>query len=150
EVRALFARVRGKNWKTEAEREELFKQVAGVPGLEARDIGWMAAEQDPQIRQAGLTLLKRWPFDTAADAVLPVLRRRADRGPRETMAALESLDGATFPEKMAGYLEHTDPAVVHAALDFAKKSPSEKYLPGISRALTSPSPSVRRKAFMIL
>jgi twitching motility protein PilT len=150
QVRALFAKVRAKGWKTEAEREDLMKQVAAIPGLEAVDVAWMAVEQDPQLKQAGLTLLKRWPFDTAAEALLPLLAQRSDAMRRSTMGALEALAGATFPEKMMGYLEHKDPAVVHAALDFAKKTPSEKYLPGISRALTSPSPSVRRKAFMIL
>ncbi|MGH9365886.1 MAG: PilT/PilU family type 4a pilus ATPase, partial [Thermoanaerobaculia bacterium] len=150
QVRALVARVRAKGWKTEAEREDLMRQVAAIPGLEARDVAWMAVEQDPQLRQGGLALLKRWPFDTAAEALLPLLAQRIEGVRRNTMAALESLAGASFPEKMMGYLDHKDPAVVNAALDFAKKSPSEKYLPGISRALTSASPSVRRKAFMIL
>src|SRR6266498_1790325 len=150
EVRALFAKARSKNWKSEAERDELMKQIAAVAGLEAKDVAWMAVEQDAQLKQAGLTFLKRWPYDTAAEALLPLLGQRTEVIRRNTMAALEALAGASFPEKMASYLEHVDPAVVHAALDFAKKSPSEKYLPGISRALTSSSPSVRRKAFMIL
>ena len=150
EVRALFARVRARGWKSEVERDELMKQVAAVSGLEAGDVAWMAVEQDTQLKQAGLTLLKRWPYDTAADALLPLLGQRTEGIRRNTMAVLEALAGTSFPEKMTGYLEHRDPAVVHAALDFAKKSPSERYLPGISKALTSLSPSVRRKAFMIL
>ncbi len=150
QVRALFARVRAKGWKSESEREDLMRQVVAIPGLEAQDVAWMAIDQDPQIKQSGLTILKRWPFDTAAEALLPLLGQRTEGIRRSTMAAIEALAGASFPEKMAGYLEHRDPGVVHAALDFAKKSPSEKYLPGISRALTSASPSVRRKAFMIL
>jgi hypothetical protein len=95
EVRALFNRVRGKAWKSEAERDELFKQVAAIPGLEPRDIGWMAAEQDSQVRQAGLTLLKRWPFDAAAEGLLPLLGQRTDAIRRNTMAALEALAGGT-------------------------------------------------------
>jgi twitching motility protein PilT len=150
EVRALFTRVRAKGWRTENEREEVLRQLAAVPGLEARDVAWMAVESDPQLKQAGLTLLKRWPFDTAAEALLPLLGERTDAVRRGTMAALEALAGSAFPEKMQGYLEHDDPAVVNAALDFAKKNPSEKFLPGISRALHSRSHSVRRKAFMIL
>jgi twitching motility protein PilT len=150
EVRALFNRVRAKAWKSETERDELMKQVAAVPGLEARDVAWMAVEQDPQIKQAGLTLLKRWPFETSAEALLPLLGQRTEAVRRNTMAALEALAGSAFPEKMIGYLEHRDPAVIHAALDFAKKNPSERYLPGIAKALTAESPSVRRKAFMIL
>ena len=150
QVRALFARVRAKNWKSETEREELMKQVVAIPGLEAQDVAWMAIDQDAQIKQSGLTILKRWPFDTAAEALLPLLGQKTEGVRRNTMAALETLAGATFPEKMAGYLEHRDPSVVHAALDLARKTPSERYLPGISKALTSASPSVRRKAFMIL
>ncbi len=150
QARELFARVRSKGWKSDSDRDELMKQVAAIPGLEASDVAWMAVDQDPQIRMGGLTVLKRWPFDTAAEALLPLLGQRTEGVRRNTMAALETLAGAFFPDKMIGYLDHPDPAVVHAALDFAKKNPSEKYLQGISRALTAASPSVRRKAFMIL
>jgi twitching motility protein PilT len=150
EVRALFARVRAKGWRTELEREEVMRQVAAVPGLEARDVAWMAVETDVHLKQSGLTLLRRWPFDTAAEALLPLLAERNDLVRRATMTALETLAGTSFPEKMQGYLEHPDPAVVNAALDFARKNASEKFLPGISRALQSRSPAVRRKAFMIL
>ena len=138
EVRALFARVRAKGWKSETERDDLMRQIGAVPGLEARDVAWMAVEQDAQIKQAGMTLLKRWPYDTAAEALLPMLGQRTDVVRRNTMSVLETLAGTSFPEKMAGYLEHRDPGVVHAALDYAKKSPSEKYLPGIAKALTAP------------
>ena len=150
QARELFARVRSKGWKSDSDRDELMKQVAAIPGLEASDVAWMAVDQEPQIRVIGLALLKRWPYDTSAEALLPLLGQRTEGVRRNTMTALEALAGAFFPDKMIGYLDHPDPAVVHAALDFAKKNPSEKYLHGISRALTAASPSVRRKAFMIL
>ena len=132
EVRALFNRVRAKAWKSETERDELMKQIAAVTGLEARDVAWMAVDQDPQIKQAGLTFLKRWPFDTSAEALLPLLGQRTEAVRRNTMAALEALAGSAFPEKMIGYLEHRDPAVIHAALDFAKGG-SPRLVDGVER-----------------
>jgi HEAT repeat protein len=66
------------------------------------------------------------------------------------MQCLEALAGSSFPEKMSECLAHRDPAVVHAALEYAKRKPDEKYLPGLQKALAQTSPAVRRKAFAIL
>ena len=66
------------------------------------------------------------------------------------MQAIETLAGPSFPDQIQSYFGHRDPAVVHAALDYARRNPSERFLPGVARALASSSPSVRRKAFAIV
>jgi len=150
ETRALLARLRSKGWKTEAEREETIQRVSSIPGLEAEDIAWLAVEQDTSLSQAGLTLLRRFPYETAAEALFPFLAQRAAAIRQATLQALEALAGTGFPEKMQGYFEHPDSAVVYAALDYARRNPSERYLPGVEKAFASSSPFVRRKAFRVL
>jgi len=150
ETRALLARLKSRGWKGEADRDELLKRLAAVRELEPEDVAFLAIEPDPVLRQAGASVLKRFPYDRAAEAFFPMLGMRSEAVRRATLQALESLAGATFPEKMLGYLEHRDPAVVDAALDYARRNPSERYLPGVAKALRSASAAVRRKAFAIV
>ena len=110
----------------------------------------MVADADAAVRDKGLACLRRFPFDVAAEALFPQLAVRSEPVRRATMAALESLAGPEFPAKAASWLEHRDPAVVHAALDFARKAPAEHYLPGAAKALSATAPSVRRKAFSLI
>ena len=97
ETRALLARLRSKGWKTEAEREETIHRVSAIPGLEAEDIAWLAVEQDPSLRQAGLNLLRQFPYETAAEAIFPFLGERAEAARQAAMQALEGLAGTAFP-----------------------------------------------------
>src|SRR5262245_53724310 len=150
ELGPILARLRGHQWKADAERDTLLRRLAGLPGLEPEDYAWMAGDPDPTLRQAGTSLLRRLSWEQAADAVFPLLADKNESTRRGAMQCLEALAGASFPEKMSACLEHRDPAVVHAALEYAKRKPDEKYLPGLQKALAQSSPAVRRKAFAIL
>ena len=120
-----------------------------MQGLEPEDVAWLAADSDALVRQAGLEILQRFPFDAAAASLFPLLSARADQSQRQAMAAIEALGGASFREKIPSLLAHTDPAVVLAALGWIKRNPSEQALDWILPALSS-SPLVRRRAFAIV
>jgi len=150
ETRALLAKLKAHGWRSDAERGDLLQRVEALPRLQAEDIAWMAADTDAAVRERGLAWLGRFPYDEAAEALFPELASKAEAVRRLAMQALEALAGPAFPERMLSYLEHRDPAVVHAALDYARHNPSERYLPGVAKALGASSPSVRRKAFSIV
>ncbi len=150
ETRSLQAKLKSRAWRSDAERDDLLKRFEAIADLEPEDIAWMAADPDSTVREKGLAGLRRFPYDTAAEALFPQLASRAEPVRRATMQALEALAGPAFAEKMFSYLEHRDPAVVHAALDYARRNPSERYMPGVAKALSAASPSVRRKAFSIV
>jgi twitching motility protein PilT len=150
ETRALLAKLKARGWKSDGERDALLRQVETAAELEPEDVAWMATETEAALRQAGLSILRRVPYDRAAEALFPMLATRSDALLRATMQSLEALAGASFAEKMLIYLEHRDPAVVNAALEYARRNPSERYLPGVAKALTSSSVAIRRKAFSIV
>ncbi len=151
ELDALLGRLRARHWKTEAERDEWLKALGAAEGVEAEDLAWMAVETDVALRQAGLAFLKRQPYDAAATALFPHLASRTEGVRRQTMQALETLAGGNFLEKVQGFLGNPDPVVVHAALDYLKKSPSERALPWVARVLSpSNAPALRKKAFGIV
>ena len=148
---ALLVRLRSRGWKTDAERDELIKAVSALPDLEADDIGWMGVEPDVALRQAGLALLKRFPYEATSAALFPFLASKTEAIRRQTMQSLEQLAGGNFLDRLQEFLASPDPVVVHAALDHLRRNPNEKALPWIARALTSsPAVAVRKKAFCII
>jgi twitching motility protein PilT len=151
ELDALLGRLHSRRWRNEAERDEWLKALGAAPNLEPGDVAWMAVETDPALRQAGLALLKRFPFEAASESIFPHLGSRTEAVRRQAMSALELLAGGAFLEKLQGFLSHPDPAVVHAALDHLKKNPNERVLPWLARVFsTAQAPAVRKKAFSLV
>jgi len=148
---ALLSRLHAHGWKTDAERDELLRSIAVLPELEAEDLAWMAVESDPAVRNAGLTLLKRLPWETSSPALFGYLSSKTEAVRRLAMTAIEGVAGGSFFERLPDLLAHNDAAVVHAALDHLKRNPTERALPWIAKTITtSPSPAVRRRAFSIV
>jgi twitching motility protein PilT len=147
---ALLGKLRARAWKNEAERETLLQALSAAPDLAAEDVAWLAVEPDGALRQAGLALLKRFPYDKGSAALFPFFGAKADAVRRQAMQALETLAGGSFLDRLQGLLTHADPMVVHAALDYLRKNPNERALPWIASALTSAAPALRKKAFAIV
>jgi twitching motility protein PilT len=151
ELDALLGRLRARQWKTDAERDEMLKAVAATEGLEAEDIAWLAVDNDVALRQAGLAFLKRHPYEASSAALFPHLASRTEGVRRQAMQALETLAGGNFLERIQVFLGNPDPVVVHAALDHLKKTPSERVLPWVARVMTpGNAPALRKKAFAIV
>jgi twitching motility protein PilT len=151
ETRSVLAKLRSRAWKNEAERDDLVKAAGALAELQAEDVAWMAVEPDASLRQSGLALLKRFSYDDSSGALFAFLGAKTEGVRRQAMAALEQLAGANFLERLQGFLTHPDPVVVHAGLDYLRRTPNERALPWIARALASAqSPAVRRKAFAIV
>ncbi len=148
---ALLGKLRARGWKNDAERDELLKAVAAAPDLEAEDVAWLAVEPDVALRQAGLAFLKRFPYEASSAAIFPFLASKTEAVRRQAMAGLETLAGGNFAERLQSFLSNPDPVVVHAALDHLRKSPNERALPWIAKALASGgAPALRKKAFSIV
>src|SRR5262249_23102855 len=135
ESRALLAKLKARGWRSDAERDDLLRRVEALRDLEPGDVAWMAGDADSTLHEKAVVWLGRFPYDEAAEALFPELASRTESVRRGAMQALETLAGPAFADKMQAYLGHRDPAVVHAALDYARRNPSERFLPGVSRAL---------------
>ncbi|HEX4440716.1 MAG TPA: PilT/PilU family type 4a pilus ATPase [Thermoanaerobaculia bacterium] len=147
---ALLSKLQAHGWKNDAERDELLRSISALSDVAPEDLAWMAVESDPAVRQAGLGLLKRLPWEASSPALFGYLSSKTEAVRRLAMVALEAVAGGAFFERLPDLLSHNDPAVVHAALDHLKRNPNERALPWIARAMTSPSSAVRRRAFSII
>jgi twitching motility protein PilT len=147
---ALLGKLRARAWKNDAERDELLKATAAAPDLEAGDVAWLAVDNDVALRQAGLTFLKKFPYEASSAEIFPFLAAKAEAVRRQAMQSLETLAGGSFFERLQGFLGNPDPVVVHAALDYLRKNPNERALPWIAKTMASDAGApVRRKAFAI-
>ena len=150
EARAVLARAHAHAWKTDGERDALLDQIADLRMLGAEDVAWLAVDSDPSLRRRGLALLGRFPYEDAERALFPSLVARAEAVRRLALDSLAALAGPAFLDKLPELLGHPDPAVVHAALDWLRRNPSDRNLSLVTEALNSPSPGVRKKAFAIV
>jgi len=150
EARTLLAKAHARGWRNEDERKALFDEISALRTLDAADIAWLAVDSDGALRATGQALLGRFGYDDAAAALFPYLLSRTESMRRLAIENLASLAGPKFPEKLPELLRHTDPTVVHVALDWMRRNPSEGNLSLVSEALNSPSPAVRAKAFAIV
>ena len=87
EARALLTRVRTHGWKSDAERDDLLRRIGALPEFDPEDVGWMVANADGSVRQAGVGLLQRFPFPDASAAMFPFLTAHGDAARRNVMAS---------------------------------------------------------------
>src|ERR1017187_3321827 len=106
EARALLAGLRNHAWKSDAEREDLLRKLAAVNGLAPEDTAWMTADSDAGLRQAGVALLQRFPFEAAAEAMFPFLAAHGDAARRFISASVEAVAGPQFGEHAPALLAH--------------------------------------------
>jgi twitching motility protein PilT len=150
EAHNILSRLRSHVWASEGERDELLRRVAAYESLQAEDVGWMAAESDPVLREPGLAILKRLPFEAASEAIFPFMSAHGEQARRQAMSSIEALAGSSLPEKIPAMLAHPDPGAALAAIDWLKRNPSEQSLDWILPALSASSAIVRRRAFGIV
>ncbi|HEV8611734.1 MAG TPA: PilT/PilU family type 4a pilus ATPase [Thermoanaerobaculia bacterium] len=147
----MLARAHSRSWKTNAERDALLDEVAAISALEAEDIAWLLVDPDASLRQRGKALLERFAYEDVLRAFHPLFVSRTEAVRRLAFDALAAHAGPSFSdERLSELLGHPDAAVVHVALDWLHRNPSDRNLSLVTNALNSSSPGVRRKAFAIV
>jgi twitching motility protein PilT len=146
----VLGRLQAQAWKNAAEREAILEEVAAIRSLAAEDVAWLVVDPDLALQSWGEKLLARFDHSEVVRAMYPYLVARTEVLRRLGMDALASHAGPSFHERLPDLLAHPDSAVVHCALDWLKRNPSERNSALVGEALSSPSPAVRRKAFAIV
>jgi twitching motility protein PilT len=150
DAQSLLAKAQARGWKSDGERDALLDQISALKGLEAGDLAWIAVDSDPALRRRGQALLAAFPYDEVAAALVPFLVSRTEAVRKLAIETLAARSGPAFIENLPGLMNHREPAVVSAALDWLRRNPSERNLALAAVALNSSSPGVRRKAFSIV
>ncbi|HZI65478.1 MAG TPA: HEAT repeat domain-containing protein, partial [Thermoanaerobaculia bacterium] len=150
DAQSLLVKAQARGWKSDAERDALLERLAALQNLGAPDLAWLVVDPDAALRRSGQALLAPFPYQEVEAALLPYLVSRTEQVRRLAVDALASLAGPSFPNKLPSLLNHRDPVVVGAALDWMRRNPSEASLSLAAVALNSASPGMRRKAYSIV
>ena len=147
ENRALVDRIRQKQWKTPAERDDWLRRIASVRGLPPEDAAFFLVDPDPTLRTTGAAIVKAMPPDAAVEVLLTALASQPESQRRKTFdAALQFLGGDLSPDRAASIAADPRAAVASAVLEWIREKQQPRFLSAIEPALSSSSAAVRRRA----
>src|SRR5512146_401034 len=147
ENRVLLDRIRQKQWKSPAERDDWLRRMSSVRGLPPEDAAFFLVDPDPALRTTGAAILKGMAPEAAAEVLLTALASQPEPQRRKIFdAALQLLGGDLSPERAAAIAGDPRAAVASAVLDWIRERQQPRFLSSIEPALSSASASVRRRA----
>jgi twitching motility protein PilT len=150
DYRQVIGRIRDKQWKTPAERDELFRRALGFKEFAPEDVTAMLVDSDQALRTFATELLRKMEPKEAGEALLGALPRQPSAARKQTFAAYVGLSAGTLSfEHLKELATDRRPAVAGAALEWARERASPQYLPLIERPLLSPSAALRRLALAL-
>ena len=122
EARSLLAKLSAQGWKRDAERDEL---LAGLDAIRARGRGrrpgWPRTPTPPSAGRAS-TILQRFPFERRGRRSSPSSPAARSRCAARRCRRSRRSPAPSSRKRWWRWLEHPDPAVVHAALDYASRT----------------------------
>ena len=144
----IVAQLKAHQWANDAQKKDLVEKFQAMPNLEIEDVAWTAADPTPELRAAGLAILKRRGVDRAIlDAVVAMARTRSEAARRGVQRFLKDLaagnDLGAFLTQVA---ERGDDFAKLTALEMAHDLPPERAFSIYRKALVGGDPLLRARA----
>ena len=143
---AFVAALREHKWTSEDQRKELLDKFHALSKPEVDWIAWTAVDPVPEIRAAGLAILKRRHDRAGLDALVPMLKTRSEAVRRAVMRFLKELAGTQLAPFLQEIASRGDDFGRLAALELARELPPQIAFDIARRVLTANNPTVRAKA----
>ena len=90
---AFVAQLREHKWTSEEQKRELLEKFHALSKPDAEWIVWTALDPVPEIRAAGLAILRRRHDRAGLEALVPLLKTRSEAVRRAVMRFLKELAG---------------------------------------------------------
>jgi twitching motility protein PilT len=144
----IIAQLKAHQWAGDAQKRDLVEKFQALPSLEIEDVAWTAADPTPEIRTAGLAILKRRGVDKAVlDAVVAMARTRSEAARRGVQRFLRDLAaGGDLGAFLSQLAERGDDFAKLTALEMAHDLPPERAFSIYRRALAGGAPLLRSRA----
>src|SRR5450756_1535185 len=88
---AFVAQLREHRWTNEQQKKELLEKFQSISKPDVEWVAWTALDQTPEIRAAGLAILKRRHDRAGLEALVPLLKTRSEAVRRAVMRFLNCL-----------------------------------------------------------
>ena len=143
---AFIAHLREHKWSSEEQKKELLDKFQALSKPDVEWIAWTAVDQVPEIRAAGLAILKRRHDRSGLEALVPMLKTRSDAVRRAVMRFLKDLAGPQLGPFLQEIASRGDDFARLSALELAKELPAQTAFDIARRVLTASNPAVRARA----
>src|ERR1035441_5282493 len=117
---ALVAQLRDHKWTSEEQKRELLEKFHAIVKPDVEWIVWTGLEQVPEIRAAGLAILKRRHDRAGLEALVPLLKTRSEAVRRVVMRFLKELAGPQLGPFLQEIGSRGDDFARLAALELAR------------------------------
>ncbi len=143
----VVAQLRAHQWKDDAQKRDLVERFRATSGLELEEVVWTAVDPTPEIRAAGLEILKRRAGDREVlNALLPLCRTRSEAARRAVERFLKEVAGPELGSFLASIAERGDDFAKLVALEMARELPLERSIPIYRQVLDNPGSQLRSRA----
>ena len=144
----VVQQLKAHQWSSDAQRRELVEKFLALSNPDLEHVAWTAADSVPEIRAAGLAILKRRGIDKAVlDAVVAMARTRSEAARRGVQKFLKDLAGGNdFGALLVQIAERGDDFAKLTALEMAHDLPPEKAFAIYRKALAGGDPLLRSRA----
>ncbi|MCG3192651.1 MAG: hypothetical protein DIJKHBIC_01898 [Thermoanaerobaculia bacterium] len=133
-------------WASDAQKQDLIQKFMALPNLEVEDLVWTATDQTPEIRSAGLQLLKRQDPKAALPALTPLLRTRSEAVRRAVQKFIKDVAGEGLAAFLHEQSERGDDFTRLAVIDLSRDLPPERAFPILKKIIPDPHPVLRSRA----
>ncbi len=142
----VIAQLKARKWASEGQKRDLIEKFLALQNLEPEDVAWTATAEAPELRAAGLQLLKKQDPKAALVALTPMLRTRSEAVRRAVQRVIKDIAGEGLHAYLTEQAEKGDDFARLAAIDLARELSAERAFPIFRKILTDPHPVLRARA----
>ena len=143
---SFVVQLREHKWTSEAQKKDLLDKFQALAKPDPGWVAWTALDQTPEIRAAGLAILKKRHDRAGLEALVPLLKTRSEAVRRAVMRFLKDLAGPQLGPFLQEVASRGDDFARLAALELARELPAEAAFDIARRVLTATNPAVRARA----
>ena len=142
--------LREHRWTSDVQRKELLDRFAALTNPEAEWVTWTALDPNPDLRAAGISILRRRGDRDAYHALAALLHTRSEAARRAILRFLKDLAGPDLGAVLMELASVSDEKGRLAALELSPGLPGEAAFEVARRTLQSTAPVVRAQALRLV
>ena len=142
--------LREHRWSSDSQRKELLDRFLALSNPDVEWVTWTALDPNPEIRTAGVGLLRRRPDREAYHALASLLHTPSEAARRAILRFLKDLAGPELGAVLLDLASASDERGRLAALELSPGLPGETAFEVARRTLQSPAPGVRTRALRLV